>query len=104
MMVARTEDGGIHYIEVELNARLKRLREKIEEATAIPRAHQKVIFCHPSAFEELLLKGETDRGETLRKVLGCILLGCQGHRRRNRKKMLCKQIVHLTISHVRYFD
>ena len=35
MMMIRTEDGTLYYIEVELNSRLKRLREKIEEVTGV---------------------------------------------------------------------
>ena len=57
MMVVRTENGLLYYIEIELNSRLKRLREKIEEVTHIPKNLQKVIFCHPVAFEEIMESG-----------------------------------------------
>lgn len=99
MMVVRTEDGTLYYIEVELNSRLKRLREKIEEVTDIPKTHQKVIFCHPNAFDDLTSQNLDERGETFRGCFRWLFL-CK-RRKKKRNKMFVKQIVHLTISHVR---
>jgi hypothetical protein len=102
MMMVRTEDGMVYYIEVELgrNSRLKRLREKIEEVTDIPKTHQKVIFCHPLAFDELLQMGNRS-SKGLRRLFSRLLL-CRTRRHSEKDKMFAKQIVHLTISHVRF--
>lgn len=95
ILLARTEDGQHYYLEVDLNCRLKKLREKLEEVTHIPRGHQKVIFSHPSSFHDC----DVEKA----KAKGCLKWWMSRHfiPKAPEKKKILKQKVMLTISHVK---